>query len=180
MEDLVARIRRGDREALVEFVRTHEPFIRARFRAHLESRAGGFLDSSDFFSSVMRRADSALTTRAVDTTGESLELRRLLQRIMVETIDDYARADAAESRLRDGSEHAEPPPPTPKGAEVNVDADRLSKHLNELDRQILRLRSEGMKHSGIASATGLSVAAVRMRWTRIRSKIKSGWSAARS
>ncbi len=176
---LIARVQSGDREALAQFVQRFEPLIRARFQEQFAAiPQHAIFDSSDFFATVMRRVDSMLANRASATSHVSpLDV---LERIMIDAAADYARS------LKSGKAAPHAPFSVALPNEVGVGPRRLqptaaqwqaiAASLDATDSEILRLRANGAEHRIVASALGMSVAAVRMRWHRIVSKFRDSVS----
>jgi DNA-directed RNA polymerase specialized sigma24 family protein len=169
---LIARIRTGDRDALAEFVHGYEPLIRARFREQFASHSRELFDTSDFFATVLRRVDALQAGGVTFATQPPAEM---LRRIMLDAAADYSRA--LRSPGHEASDHiAYPRTPHPVAVPDTHDdtqmRDAVVARLGGVDGQIFRLRTEGAEHRIVASALGMSEAAVRMRWHRILTRIR--------
>lgn len=165
---------RPDREALASFIQAHRAQIKSRFRDRFAAGAMRFYDSSDFLATVFRRADS-LTSRLDAVTAR--DIRRLLREIMLEALTDCARTELQDRRLRQGlraSERGRAEPPT--GVEPS---ELLDLGLSGEELQFARLHAGGLQHTKVATALGISAAAVRMRWHRIVQKLRDARGARR-
>ena len=174
---LISRVRSGDRQALALFVQHHEAMIRARFRDQFASRQARLFDSSDFFATVFRRIDGLFASFGRGKVQNTDSLTQTLERIMLEAMADFSRAAAADHAqgLSFASPVADDRPDADPRAAPLTNALRLAgaaAGLEPTDCQILRLRADGSGHQAIACALGMSVAAVRMRWHRISSKLR--------
>lgn len=171
---------RGDRQALAEFVREHEPLIRARFRAAIESGSRGMFDSSDFFVSVARRADALMLQnmgKMPDDPGDGPDIRAMLREVLLSAAEDYARAVDDDDRVAAGAETGALPGSMKS---LGTSSEAMTAALacaDDVDRQIARLRAEGWKHGAIAPALGLSEPAIRMRWHRVVQRVAGLFSA---
>ena len=163
--ELIAQVRRGQRESLAAFVARHEGLIRARFREQFASAPTDLFDSSDFFVTILRRFDTAIGS---DQTSSADVLTQVLARIMSGAASDYLRVLQAEQRLGGAGW-----PRLVETTEARAGADLPSlSTLDETDNQILRLRAQGSQHEVVADALGMSAAAVRMRWHRICTRLR--------
>ncbi len=157
----------GTREEMAAFLFANKDLIKRRFRTQLENEPGSLYGSSDFFASMLRRMDGRLASGAIDT-----DVATFLQGLYLETLLDYARAHRSDRTRSSGAQSlaqdeqilvVEQAPPS--------DEDRgeytFTSGLSEQDEQLVRLRAAGQSHQAIASALGLSPAAVRQRWSRL-------------
>jgi hypothetical protein len=172
---LVTRIRSGDRDALAEFVRRHEPMIRARFHEQFALRSRELFDTSDFFATVLRRVDALQVSNGPNSHGELPG--EMLRRIMLDAAADYTRTLRAESTTVRGRRLYISPQGRVKMGELDSrdrshEWDTVVANLGATDGQILRLRAEGAEHRIVANALGMSEPAVRMRWHRIVTKVR--------
>ncbi len=164
---------RVDRETLALLIHTYRAQIKESFRARFATRGLGFYDSSDFFATVLRRAD--LLTATLDASA-SHDLRRMLREIVLEALSDCARSALRERRLR--RELREPglrAMDSGHGAgAAALEPEELHRlHLSPEEMHLARLRASGMQHSKVALAFGISAATVRMRWMRLVDKART-------
>lgn len=164
---LLVRAEAGDRDAVAELVRLHEPLIRARFRASFDQQQRSMFDSSDFMATMLRRMDWLASTGALGR--DALEIRLRLHEIMLDAIGEYATALGHE---REAAEHLALPTADGDHAEPGL-VTHAVEGLDLTDRVIVFLRARGLKHRVIASALGLRTPAVRMRWVRLREQLRS-------
>lgn len=173
--ELVSRVRGGDREALAQFILQHEHLIRARFRDGLASAGSRLNDTSDFVATIARRFLGVFSCSIASRLADADSLAHTLQRIMIEAAKDYTRTASAERQNGRGGLAVQAEVKSREAAPITTGPELLAEtdaSLAPVDRQILRLRAEGSQHRTIADALGMSVAAVRMRWSRITSKLK--------
>lgn len=169
--DLIARVQAGDRGAIEEFVRRYEPLIRARFREQFAATPNrSMYSTSKFFDTVLRRVGSVLSVRgSVSRLGSPTTV---LEKIIAAAASDYKRS------MRIGRTRNQAPyywdvkslPPNSDTSPAALSA--LSANLDKTDIEILRMRMSGTQHRDVASAVGMSIAAVRMRWHRIMNKFR--------
>lgn len=169
--ELIAKVQAGDREALAQFVKRYEPVIRARFREQFATTPNRTMfNTSAFFATVLRRIDSVLAVRgSVSRLGSPASI---LERIMVAAAADYKKALRA-NKGKQPMPHWWDVKSLPEGASPPTGSlDAFAATLDKTDSEILKMRSTGVQHRVVASALGMSVAAVRMRWHRIMNKIR--------
>lgn len=178
-EELIARVRRGDREAAAAFIARNESLIRRRLRHRLGRVVRRVFDSQDIVSTIARRLDRLVGNGGVETVSRE-HLWNLVLRIGDHAIVDkarmVARSNRAEERradptgacLRDGA-------PMRNGAcagcEPRVEA-VLSMLDNPMDRAIVSQWLMGRPLSLIADDLGVTPSMVRKRWERIRAELR--------
>lgn len=164
-----------DRESLAEFLHAYRAEIKEAFRARFASAGLGYYDSSDFFATILRRADQ-LTSR-VDRAA-SHDLGRMLREVMLEALSDCARSALSERRLRHELRTRKRGWFGARAPIIRRDADGDSEELSRLhlsrdELDLVRLRAGGLRHSTVAAALGVSAATVRMRWLRLVHKARA-------
>ncbi|CAG1007826.1 hypothetical protein PHYC_03482 [Phycisphaerales bacterium] len=138
------------------------------------------VDSQDLFSTIARRLDTLVRT------GEVLALNERQMWALVFKIGDNALIDKA--RVMQRLERVEGPDSDvayewrcrlaraeraiPGGAESEIDG-MLSRLDDRVDRQILSHWLLGTDHAAIAEELEMTTDAVRKRWERIRSHLRS-------
>jgi len=173
--DFVRRIRAGDQQAAAELVRQYEPFIRREIHFQLEDqRLRRVFDSMDVCQSVL--ASFFLRTAA----GEyELEDPRQLLRLLV-TMARNKLASAARRQYRqrrdhrrltpagfDALEHVPGADATPSRQLAGKELlERFRAQLNEEERQLVDLRSEGLAWDEVARRVGGNATARRMQLAR--------------
>ncbi len=179
IDELVLRMRQGDRHAVGEFVTLYGPFVRRRVRGKLGPAMRRLFDSQEILSTLSRRLDRYVRSGRVEAATEPqlwalvfkmvdaalVDKVRIIRRLRhVEGEDtDFARSFL--SRLDEaGRKHEE-------GIELTVDA-ALSALPSATDRQILSLWLMGHSHRVIAEYVGLSHDATRKRWQSIRERLR--------
>lgn len=176
-EDLLARMKGGDREAVAEFVLRYGDLIRLRIRDKLGPRLRRILDSEDVLSTVTRRLDHLVRDRAI-RAGSNAELWSLVAAIANHAVAENARAarreqNTLESPARtDIEELRSEDAPSPGRDHDQTLAEIVGTLQDETDRRILWLRLHNHPHEQIASEIGSTPSAVRMRWSRIRTLLR--------
>ena len=177
-EDLLARMKRGDREAVAEFVCRYGDLIRLRIRDKLGPKLRRVLDSEDVLSTVTRRLDHLVRDRAI-RAGSDAELWSLIAAIANHAVAENARAARREQNTLESTTRNDVAPPTveegprPQGAVDGALADVVGALQDETDRRILWGRLHDHPHEQIAAELGSTPSAVRMRWSRIRRLLRS-------
>jgi DNA-directed RNA polymerase specialized sigma24 family protein len=178
-DELLARLRAGDRESAAEFIQRFAALIRRRCRHKLSGSMRRLFDSQEILSTVTRRLDQYVRTGRFNCVSEQ-QLWSLIFRIADNSIVDKARvyrrlqevedeeadfARAVANRLRVMDERFE------SGAELELD-NIFSAIESERDKEILSLWLHGNPHYVIAVHLDMSSAAVRQRWLRIKDRIR--------
>lgn len=161
----------GRRERVAEFIHAHRDLIKEGFRAQIVSRDRSFYDSSDFFSTVQRRADRLAS---LGDDESSRDILRTLHEIMLEALADHARQLLRDRTLRrslaEDAAHADG-----TSSPLRTPAERRglkALHLTAEELDLARLRASGLLHRQVAAALGVSAAVVRMRWQRLVGKAR--------
>jgi RNA polymerase sigma factor (sigma-70 family) len=165
-----------ERNKLAAFVTRNERQIRAIARRKLSQRARSWTDSEDIVSSVYLRLDSYLQRgelkyegmsdlwplisviaqrRAIDRSRLSANAARVLREEsdcdrLLDRIESHDRLDVTEFMLR-----------------------VLARIETSSDRQLMILMLRGVRSSVAGELLGLSVAATRTRWSRLRKRLAS-------
>lgn len=158
------------RERIADFIHAHRDAIKGSFRSRIAAGDRSFYDSSDFFSTVQRRADQLA---ALEDSQAARDISRLLHEIMLEALADHARATVRNHRVRESLEldaqasrdNMIVDPPEPRDP-----ASFNTLHLNAEELQLARLRANGLLHRQVAAALGVSAAVIRTRWQRLVGK----------
>ena len=178
LSDLLDQMRRGERDALAEFITRYGPRIRQRVRRRLAPAARRLFDSTEVLSTVARRLDHVVREKRM-TAGSEAELWSLVLRVVERSVIDKGRAFrrlqriegedaplAAEvlSRMRQGEERAGDP---------DLDLVAIFEMVNEgSDREILGLWMRGLAPTSIARVLGLPPGTVRRRWHTLRNQLR--------
>jgi DNA-directed RNA polymerase specialized sigma24 family protein len=177
-DELLARMRAGDREAAAEFMVIYG----ARFRRRLRSLVGRAVrrsaDEDDLFATVTRRLDElVLRHRLRAATVE--ELWSLVGRIAVNAAADAAHVTTRERVAGTMARAGAPNQAVSEVRKAETDEEaraalrRSRAVLGAIDQDILRLRIAGRTFGQIARALGRGCAAVRKRWERIRKALRA-------
>lgn len=169
-EDLVSRLRTGDREAVGEFIARFGDRIRFRVRDKIAAGVRRVCDSQDLVSTVARRLDDLVLHRRLRARNDA-QLWELIMSLAAEALDEQReQVDGGPATAIPPA----PPPPSPPRPEVHpTDMRRLAAALDEeTDRTILTMRVQGAPHDAIGRAVDMRPEAVRMRWSRIRKRLR--------
>src|SRR5262245_37033688 len=173
--EFLRRIRRGDEQAAVEFVRRYEPLIRREVRLGIsDSRLNRAFDSIDVCQSVL----ASFFVRAATGQYDLESPEQLVQLLMSMARNKLASLARREHRLRrDARRVAET---QPEALEQVVDTaispseivlrrelvERMRAELSDDERQIADLRVDGMGWDDVAERLGGSAQARRMQLAR--------------
>jgi RNA polymerase sigma factor (sigma-70 family) len=178
---LLARVRGGDDLAAAELVQRYERAVLRSVRSRLSRTMRGALDSMDVMQSVHR----SLLTGLKNERFQFASPQQLIGLAVVMVQRKVARhwrklkrfptngASPAEMRsatpLEEIAGDESPPLDT---ATANDLLQRFLTHLDDFDRELVRLKLEG--HSSVESAAilGREPAFVRMRWSRLRQMLR--------
>lgn len=173
--ELLGRMRAADREAAAIFITRYESRIRRRVRGKLGKSMRRLFDSQDIVSTLGRRLDVYVRDGKVEAQSED-QLWSLVLRIANNAVIDKARVfrrlelvegedgELARKLLKRWSEADRQ---TTDGAEVEIE--RALRYLhNPDDRQILSMWLVDSPMQEIAEVVGMTSAAVRTRWKRIK------------
>ncbi len=165
------------RQRVADFIHAHRDLIKEGFRARIISGDRGFYDSSDFFSTVQRRADRLAS---LEDDESSRDILRMLHEIMLEALSDHAREMVRDRAVRESlAEDATRADETIFQTRAPAGERSLKAlHLNAEELDLARLRAGGLLHRQVAAALGVSAAVVRMRWQRLVGKAEAAWGQA--
>ncbi len=171
---LVERARAGDREALDELLRVHEPMLLRWARKRLGYPLRTLEETRDIlqdtYAVVMRKIDSFYYE---DETSFGRWLRGIVTRIVLQ------KAKGAHIRRRLALPDAERVPDlsaTPSSVAQARELTRAKysflRELGRLDRLIYRMRMRGFSSVQIADYVGMTDRAVRMRFAKVEARIR--------
>lgn len=171
-EDLLERIRSGDREAAAAFLDLHRPLLAHRLRWRVRRGDYRLSETDDLVSTVARRFDRYVAEHGVQAS----RIARLMT--LLHTIADAAANEALRRarrvRLRErqaalrGVSIAQTPPC--HGAEPS-EWSRLD-DLDPLSRDVVTLRMRGLDNADIARALDLPDTQVRKRFSRAMDRLR--------
>ena|SRR5947208_695227 len=175
---LLARARQGDREALARLAEQYEPKVRVVARVLLGPALRPYLDSHDLVQSVHRSLMVALRANKFELNSPE-NLVALAVTMIRRKAARHWRHLRRQSRskgedlfgLLASLTSAEPDPA--RQAEVRDAVERLCDNLNETERRILELRSQGCTTAEVAEQLGLNPIALRVRLTRLRQRLQA-------
>lgn len=178
-DQLLMRMRSGDRAAAAEFIERFGPRIRRRIHGKLGPAMRRLFDSQEILSTLGRRLDVCIRSGSLGATSID-ELWSLVFRIADNSLVENARVfRSLEAKEGEDSPLAYRMLQRFKDAESTdrdgplIEIDRALRSLDDsVDREILSLWLHGKQHVHIAESVGLSAPAVRKRWEKIRGKLR--------
>jgi DNA-directed RNA polymerase specialized sigma24 family protein len=181
-ENLLARMRSGDREAAAEFVQRYAMKIRRRARGKLGPSMRRLFDSQEILSTLGRRLDAFIRSGRLQATTAP-ELWTLVCRITDNALIEKARVfRSLQAREGQGSPLAGRMLQRFRSAErlssdgPEIEMDRALRSLrSEIDRDILSMWLNGMQLNEIAESLGMAPTAVRKRWQSIREQLREDY-----
>jgi len=175
-EELLLRMRAGDRTAVGEFMHCFGAMVRLRYRRRLSANTRRLCDSLDIMSTLTRRLDRVVARHALQADSPA-QLWALVFRIA-----DGALADGVRVAARSAVSGKEDALLSTLGSRLSpagdvVERAELLERLGSLlldptDERILQLWVRGSSHTEIAEQLMLSGDAVRKRWQRLREHLR--------
>jgi DNA-directed RNA polymerase specialized sigma24 family protein len=179
IDDLLPRMRSGDREAAAAFITRYGSRIRRRIQGKLSPAMRRIFDSQDILSTVGRRLDLYVRSGSLEANSEN-QLWKLLFKMANNAVVDKARVMR---RLREVEDEDSPfayamlqklNRAESRGldaAEIEIETAR--NHLTDpVDRRILSLWLVGMPHAAIAEDVSMTAVNVRKRWQKIKERLQ--------
>ena len=179
VDELLIRMRAGERDAAGEFITRFGPRLRARLRFRLSQSMRRVFDSQDVLSTVARRLDACVRAGAITAaTPEQLwslvltiarhslaEKGRIISRLQRVEDEDSDVARAILRRLEDAQRQSE------HDAEATIEH-AFTQLSDPTDRQILGMWLVGTPLAEIAACLGLAAGTVRWKWSQIRDTLR--------
>ncbi len=177
-DDFVGKLRAFDSDAVNEFVRMYDPFIRRTIRRRLsDARLQSIADSVDVCQSAMGSFLIRLAAGQYDLTDRRA-MEGLLITIAHRKLLALVRREYADRRDRNRNSRAEaselPSPQGPSVSQVLEMRDVIARALTLLpdhERRLFDLRQMGMSWAEIANAVGESAPVLRKRLSRALSQV---------
>jgi len=176
---LLARMRAGDRQAGASFIGAYGERIRRRYRHKMGRAVRRLFDSQDLLATIGRRLDSFIQSGRLSAASEGelwafvfrtadnviIDRNRLASRLKEADFEDRRLAEVLESRLGRGLQQ--------ESGEWAYEIDRVLMAVPAgTDREMVSLWLAGNRHAVIAEHLGMTEAAVRKRWERLRETIR--------
>ena len=185
IEELLLRMRGGDREAAAVFLMRYETRIRRRIRGKLGPSIRRLFDSMEILSTLGRRLDLYVMSGRVQADDESQMLGllfKMAENALVDKARVFRRLESVESadsefaheleiRLRKAESECD------TGAEIELE-NWIKTVGDPIDRRILSLWLAGETHGAIAQFVEKSPTAIRKRWEKIKSELKDRFETA--
>lgn len=180
-EDMLARMRAGDRDAASRFIREYGDLIRRRVRGKMGRGMRRLFDSQEILSTVGRRLDRYIKNgelRADDPPQLWGLVFRMVDAALVDKVRAYKRLQNVEgedsefaaralARMREHDERGD-------GAELELDA-AFRALKSDGDRELLAMWLNDMRFPQIAAMLDISPDAARQRWQAIRAHLRRAW-----
>lgn len=178
---LLVRVRESDEAAASELVRRYERAVLRSVRSRLGHNMRGALDSVDVLQSVHRSLLLGIKNERYQVTSPQQLIGlavvmvqrkvarqwRKLKRLPTTALDDSRRDD--DSPIDRIASDDPTPSQVVSAAEL---LERSLAQLDELDQQLVRLKLNGLSSVEAAAILGRDPAFVRVRWTRLRQKLR--------
>lgn len=183
-QELVRRMRQGDRHAAATFFDRYRSRIRRRIRGKLAPTMRRLFDSQEIMSTVGRRLDLYVRDGKLQAVSEEqlwalvfkmadhalIDKARLFRRLEATEGEDGQFAREMLIRLQQDRH-------TPTDGVEEALEKALAALTDQTDRQILTLWLSGVQQKVIAEYVGLAPTAVRKRWQRIRAELRERFEA---
>lgn len=180
VEDLLWRMRTGDRNAAAEFLNRYGSQIRRRIRGKLGPSVRRLFDSTDILSTLGRRLDLFVMAGRLQAQNE-LQLWQLLHRMADRALVDKVRVVRTKRNVesptgaiaRQHAQRAKKVTTPKRDGESDVELDQCLSMVDQpLDRRIVLLWVSGETFVNIGRAVNLSEDAVRKRFNRVQAMLK--------
>ena len=184
IEDLLLRMKAGDRSAAGEFVVRYGSRIRRRVRGKLGPSIRRLFDSLEIMSTLGRRLDMYVMSGRLQVANEDqlwsllfkmadnalIDKARLFKRLQGAEGEDSDFAYELNNRLRRLERDEDIP--------VEFEIDNCLRAIdNPVDRQILSLWLTGESHVSIGRIVEIAPTGVRKRWENIKSQLRNHFQA---
>jgi RNA polymerase sigma factor (sigma-70 family) len=178
---LLARVRQSDESAARELVHRYERAVLRSVRSRLGKNMRGALDSADVLQSVHRSLLVGLKNERYHVSSPQQLIGLAVVMVQRKVAHQWRKLKRSPNTQLDNSARGHDPPieriansdPTPSQI-VSADdlLEKFLSQLEELDQQLVRLKLRG--HSSVEAAVilGRDPAFVRVRWTRLRQKLR--------
>lgn len=179
VDEIISRMRHGDREAAAVFITRYGSRVRRRIRGKLGPTMRRVFDSQEILSTVGRRLDLYVRSGRLQAVGEG-QLWSLIFRIadnaLIDKVRVFQRLQAVESSDSDFAHELlarlqQAESTEPEGAEFEIER-AFCVISDETDREILSLWLLGQPHTLIAKEVGMAATGVRKRWQSIKEQLR--------
>jgi len=180
VDELLARMRDGDRDAAAEFITRYGSRVRRRIRGKLGASMRRLFDSQEILSTVSRQLDLYVRDKRLQAVEEDqlwsfiftmannamLHKGRVFRRLQAVEGSDSRFAQELLARLEQAEQSN-----GAQAAELELDR-ALTTLTDATDREILSLWLQGESHANIAQTIGFDAATVRKRWQRLKTQLR--------
>lgn len=189
IEELLTRMRNGDREAAAAFITRYSSRLRRRIRGKLDPAMRRLFDSQEILSTVSRRLDQYVRNGRIQAIHEG-QLWSLIFKIADHALIDKVRvfehlkniegsdSTFAQDVLRQLEQAERQPTARGGGAEIEIEQ-AMSALPDGTDREILAMWLMGRAHADIAEQLDMASTGVRKRWQNIKQKLRTHFEARR-
>lgn len=179
IDQLLIRMRAGDRDAAAEFITSYASRVRRRIRGKLGSDMRRLFDSQEILSTIGRRLDLYVRDCRLEATEEGqlwafiftmannalIQKARVFQRLKTVEGSDGRFAQELLARLEEVERE--------QSSSAELEIDKALQSLDDsVDREILSMWLHGRHQNQIAEEIGVSHACIRKRWQRIRERLR--------
>ena len=176
IEQLLMRMRRGDRDAAAEFLTRYGSRVRRRIRGKLAPTMRRVFDSMDILSTLGRRLDLYVMSGKISASNEA-QLWSLLFKMADHALVDKARIVRTSQEIERENSFAAPTH-SRDDIEGAYGIDHCMGLLDDpIDRRVLSLWLIGDSHVEIGRQLKLGADAVRKRFKRIQAHLKERYQA---
>jgi RNA polymerase sigma-70 factor (ECF subfamily) len=176
--ELFARVRHGDRDAIVAFVREYEPFLLRSVRRRFGSDIRAAVDSVDVCQSVLLNFFVRVANGEFEFSDPD-DVKKLLATMVRNKVTSWRRREGAgrrdrgrTDRLGEGDEALADSTIGPSTFVADLDLVRaVRERLTAEERQLVALRDEGLDWDAIAVRLGGTATVLRKRLSRALDRV---------
>ncbi len=173
------RVSEGDRDAAAEFALKYGPLIQRRVRGKLAPSMRRIFDSQELISTVLRRLDVFVATGKIQVSNAD-ELKGLIMKIAQNAVIDKVRilkqlesVEGENAPIAQALLHESQSEDGPDEMLLDRALERAVAALDDdTDQTILCMWLSGSSSAMMADRLGMNPGSVRMRWNRIRAKLR--------
>jgi len=177
---LLTRVRQGDESAASELVQRYERTVLRSVRSRLGKNMRRTLDSADVLQSVHRSLLVGIKNERYRVSSPQQLIGLAVVMVQRKVARLWRKLKRLPTTSLGAGSQATPPDriasraPTPSETVSAADLlEQFLSQLDELDQRLVRLKLDGNSSAESAAILGRDPAFVRMRWTRLRQKLRA-------